>query len=104
MYYPAYAIGFGALTSSELLAIPLTTNPFLTKRIAFLVELFPFHTRAKGITIFQWLGRSAGFVTQFVDPIGIEAAGTFSTQFILFMSDESDRLEILHHVSYPLEP
>lgn len=53
-------------------------NLFLTKRLAFLVELFPFHIRARGITIFQWWSRSAGFVAQFVDPIGIEAAGTFS--------------------------
>lgn len=64
-------------------------NLFLTKRIAFLVELFPFHTRAKGVSIFQWWARSAGFVTQFVDPIGIEAAGTFSAHFILFVTDES---------------
>ncbi|KAI9574379.1 general substrate transporter [Boletus coccyginus] len=82
VYYPVYAIGFGALTST------------------FLVELFPFHTRAKGITIFQWLGRSAGFVTQFVDPIGIDAAGwkyyivycvwiSFEIAFIYFMFPET---------------
>ena len=63
-------------------------NPLLTRQIAFLVELFPFHARAKGVTIFQWWGRSARFVTQFVDPIGIEAAGTFSTHFSLFVTDE----------------
>ena len=55
----------------------------LTRCVAFVVELFPFHTRAKGITIYQWWSRIAGFVTQFVDPIGIEAAGTFLTSLIL---------------------
>lgn len=59
---------------------------FLTKRIAFLVELFPFHTRARGITIYQWWGRIAGFAIQFVDPIGIEVAGTFSTQIIYLVT------------------
>lgn len=42
---------------------------------AFLVELFPFHVRAKGIAIFQWWGRAAGFFNQFVNPIGIANAG-----------------------------
>lgn len=39
---------------------------------AFLVELFPFAQRAKGITIFQFFGRGAGFFTTFVNPIGLE--------------------------------
>ena len=43
---------------------------------AFLVELFPFHVRAKGIAIFQWWSRGAGFSSQFANPIGIEVAGT----------------------------
>jgi len=73
-------MGFGALTYSK--ATCITMNTILTKRTAFLVELFPFHTRAKGIAIYQWWARTAEFVTQFVDPIGIEAAGTSSTQFI----------------------
>jgi len=66
----------------------------------FLVELFPFHTRAKGVSIFQWWTRSAGFVTQFVDPIGIEAAGwkyyiiycmwiAFEVAFVYFMFPET---------------
>lgn len=38
---------------------------------AFLVELFPFAQRAKGITIFQFFGRSAAFFTTFVNPIGL---------------------------------
>jgi len=82
MYSPAYNMGFNALTYT------------------FLVELFPFHTRAKGVSIFQWWTRSAGFVTQFVDPIGIEAAGwkyyiiycmwiAFEVAFVYFMFPET---------------
>lgn len=40
---------------------------------AFLVELFPFAQRAKGITIFQFFGRGAGFFTTFVNPIGLDS-------------------------------
>ena len=39
------------------------------------MELFPFHVRARGITIFQWWTRGAAFFNQFVNPIGIDAAG-----------------------------
>lgn len=39
---------------------------------AYLVELFPFAQRAKGITIFQFFGRGAGFFTTFVNPIGLK--------------------------------
>ncbi|KAF8138796.1 hexose transporter [Boletus edulis] len=82
VYSPAYNLGFNALTYT------------------FLVELFPFHTRAKGITIFQWWGRGAGFVNQFVNPIGIEIAGwkyyiiycvwiAFEVVFVYFMFPET---------------
>ncbi|KAK0491589.1 hexose transporter [Armillaria novae-zelandiae] len=57
LYSPAYNMAFNALT------------------YAFLVELFPFHARAKGITVFQWFSRMAGFFNQFVNPIGIANAG-----------------------------
>ncbi|KAK0207086.1 general substrate transporter [Desarmillaria ectypa] len=57
LYSPAYNIAFNALTYT------------------FLVELFPFHVRAKGITVFQWFSRMAGFFNQFVNPIGIANAG-----------------------------
>jgi hypothetical protein len=39
---------------------------------AFLVELFPFAQRTRGITIFQFFARTAGFFTTFVNPIGLE--------------------------------
>ncbi|CAL1700009.1 unnamed protein product [Somion occarium] len=57
LYSPAYNMAFNALTYT------------------FLVELFPYHVRAKGIAIFQWWGRAAGFFNQFVNPIGINNAG-----------------------------
>ena len=57
LYSPAYNVGYNALTYT------------------FLVELFPFHVRAKGISVFQWFSRAAGFFNQFVNPIGIKSAG-----------------------------
>ncbi|KAF8885773.1 hexose transporter [Infundibulicybe gibba] len=57
LYSPAYNMAYNALTYT------------------FLVEIFPFHVRAKGITIFQWFSRMAGFFNQFVNPIGIANAG-----------------------------
>ncbi|KAJ4377730.1 hypothetical protein N0V83_000560 [Neocucurbitaria cava] len=53
IYQACYNIGYNALTYT------------------YLVELFPFAQRAKGITIFQFFGRSAGFFTTFVNPIGL---------------------------------
>ncbi|KAF2840948.1 general substrate transporter [Patellaria atrata CBS 101060] len=54
-YSPAYNIGYNALTYT------------------YMVELFPYATRARGIAIFQFFGRGAGFFTTFVNPIGLEA-------------------------------
>ena len=53
IYSPCYNIAYNALTYT------------------FLVELFPFHSRAKGIAIFQTFSRCAGFFNQFVNPIGL---------------------------------
>lgn len=53
-YSPCYNVGYNALTYT------------------YLVELFPFAQRARGITIFQFFGRGAGFFTTFVNPIGLE--------------------------------
>ncbi|KAF9234364.1 major facilitator superfamily domain-containing protein [Melanogaster broomeanus] len=84
LYSPAYNMGFNALTYT------------------FLVELFPFHVRAKGITIFQWWNKAAGFVNQFVNPIGINNAGwkyyiifciwlVFEVAFVYFMFPETSK-------------
>ena len=53
LYSPAYAIGYNALTYT------------------YLVELFPFYVRTKGVTWFQLFGRAAGFFGTFVNPIGL---------------------------------
>ncbi|KAF8165914.1 general substrate transporter [Crassisporium funariophilum] len=82
LYSPCYNMAFNALTYT------------------FLVELFPFHVRAKGISIFQWWGRMAGFFNQFVNPIGIANAGwkyyisycvflAFEVVFVFFLFPET---------------
>ncbi|KAL1954615.1 hypothetical protein VTO42DRAFT_910 [Malbranchea cinnamomea] len=54
LYGPAYSIGYNALTYT------------------FLVELFPYYVRTKGVAWFQLFGRGAGFFGTFVNPIGLE--------------------------------
>lgn len=55
-YSPCYNMGYNALTYT------------------FLVELYPFATRARGIALFQLFGRGAGFFNTFVNPIGMKNA------------------------------
>ncbi|KAF2744761.1 hexose transporter-like protein [Sporormia fimetaria CBS 119925] len=82
LYSPCYNIGYNALTYT------------------YLVELFPFAQRAKGITIFQFFGRSAGFFTTFVNPIGLDTIKwkwlityccwlAFENVFVYFMFPET---------------
>ncbi|KAF8967480.1 hexose transporter [Flammula alnicola] len=82
LYSPCYNMAYNALTYT------------------FLVELFPFHVRAKGIAIFQWFSRMAGFFNQFVNPIGIANAGwkyyisycvflAFEVLFVFFLFPET---------------
>lgn len=54
-YFPCYNIGYNALTYT------------------YLVELWPYAERSKGISVFQLLGRLAGFFTTFVNPIGLKS-------------------------------
>ncbi|KFA72252.1 hypothetical protein S40288_10037 [Stachybotrys chartarum IBT 40288] len=56
LYSPAYNIGYNALTYT------------------YLVELWPYALRSRGISFFQFFGRSASFLTTFVNPIGIQNA------------------------------
>ncbi|KAG7097495.1 hypothetical protein E1B28_004837 [Marasmius oreades] len=71
IYSPCYNIAYNALTYT------------------FLVELFPYNVRAKGITVFQWFGRMAGFFNQFVNPIGIQNAGwKFYLSYVVFLAFE----------------
>ncbi|KAK5325329.1 hypothetical protein LTR70_002494 [Exophiala xenobiotica] len=81
-YSPCYNIGYNALTYT------------------FLVELFPYAERSRGIAIFQLFGRGAGFFTTFVNPIGIGNVGwkylisyccwlAFEVCFVWFMFPET---------------
>ncbi|KAI4698397.1 hypothetical protein J4E81_005620 [Alternaria sp. BMP 2799] len=54
LYQMCYNIGYNALTYT------------------FLVELFPFAQRTKGITIFQFFSRTAVFTTTILNPIGLK--------------------------------
>ncbi|KAG5349647.1 hypothetical protein C0989_002591 [Termitomyces sp. Mn162] len=67
-----YAITGTQASSRAVIAIFVDSSRRYT---AFLVELFPFEVRAKGISVFQWFSRAAGFFNQFVNPIGIANAG-----------------------------
>lgn len=40
---------------------------------AYLVEVFPFTVRAKGIAMEQWWVRASSFINTFVSPVGMEA-------------------------------
>jgi MFS family permease len=61
-YSPCYNLAYNALTYT------------------YLVELFPFTVRTKGISIFQLFGRLAAFFTTFVNPIGL---GSISWKWLL---------------------
>jgi hypothetical protein len=53
-YQPCYNIGFNALTYT------------------YMVEIWPYMERSRGIAVFQLFGRLAGFFTTFVNPIGLK--------------------------------
>ncbi|TKW57265.1 High-affinity glucose transporter [Colletotrichum tanaceti] len=82
MYSPCYNIGYNALTYT------------------YLVELWPYALRSRGISLFQLFGRLAGFFTTFVNPIGIGNASwrylisyccwlAFEVVFVYFMFPET---------------
>ncbi|KAF2019199.1 general substrate transporter [Aaosphaeria arxii CBS 175.79] len=52
-YQPCYNIGFNALTYT------------------YMVEVWPYMERSRGIAVFQLFGRLAGFFTTYVNPIGL---------------------------------
>ena len=106
MYSPAYNLAFTALVYSKHCTVILyhSLTQWTGMQTAYLVELFPFYVRARGITIYQWWCRSAGFLNQVVDPIGIDVAGASTYSIHLTCSKVvalmgHDRLEMVHHVS-----
>ncbi|KAH7413982.1 hypothetical protein DE146DRAFT_600285 [Phaeosphaeria sp. MPI-PUGE-AT-0046c] len=54
LYKPAYCIGYNALT------------------YVYMVEIFPYYVRTKGLSWFQLFGRTASMFGSFVNPIGLE--------------------------------
>ncbi|KAJ6476271.1 hypothetical protein C8R45DRAFT_375353 [Mycena sanguinolenta] len=87
LFSPAYSLGYSVLTYT------------------YLMELFPFHLRAKGIVLYSWFGRTALFFNQLVNPIGLHNAGwkyyisycvyvLFQVLFIYFMFPETAHLTL----------
>ncbi|KLU91695.1 hypothetical protein MAPG_10213 [Magnaporthiopsis poae ATCC 64411] len=81
-YKPFYAIGYNAMTYT------------------YLVEIWPFAQRARGIAWYQLFSRMAGFFTTFINPIGLESISwkylityccflAFEIAFIYFMFPET---------------
>ncbi|KAF7589042.1 hypothetical protein BBP40_004830 [Aspergillus hancockii] len=53
-YSPAYNLGYNALTYT------------------YLVEIFPYFGRSRGLSWFQFYGRGAGFFATYVNPVGLK--------------------------------
>jgi len=81
-YAPCYNIGYNALTYT------------------YLVELWPYGQRSRGIAFFQLFGRLAAFFTTFVNPIGLKNVSwrylisyccflSFEIAFVYFMFPET---------------
>ncbi|KAJ4421945.1 hypothetical protein N0V82_003442 [Gnomoniopsis sp. IMI 355080] len=81
-YSPCYNMGYNALTYT------------------YMVEVWPYTERSRGIAIFQLFGRLAGFFTTFVNPIGLDNVGwrylisyccwlAFEVAFVYFMFPET---------------
>ncbi|KAH8096584.1 hexose transporter [Cristinia sonorae] len=100
-----YAINKDLNASRAVIAFIFLYSPFYNMAYnaltyTYLVEIFPYSARAKGVSIFQWFGRCAGFFNQFVNPIGIGNAGwkyyisyvvflLFEVVFVFFMFPET---------------
>ncbi|KAK5654758.1 hypothetical protein OQA88_7083 [Cercophora sp. LCS_1] len=56
-YSPCYNMGYNALTYT------------------YMVEVWPYAERSRGISVFQLFGRLAGFFTTYVNPIGLRGVG-----------------------------
>ncbi|KAI1491802.1 general substrate transporter [Biscogniauxia mediterranea] len=64
-YQPGYNIGFNALTYT------------------YLVEIFPYAMRARGITIFQFFGKAAQFFGTNVNPVGLDPVNGIGWKFLI---------------------
>ncbi|KAJ5821641.1 uncharacterized protein N7525_010925 [Penicillium rubens] len=71
LYQLAYSFGYNALTYT------------------YLIELFPYYVRTKGVSWFQLFGKSTGFFSTFVNPIALDAiAWKYLIVFICFLCFE----------------
>ncbi|KAK0708054.1 general substrate transporter [Lasiosphaeris hirsuta] len=81
-YSPCYNMGYNALTYT------------------YMVEVWPYAERSRGIAVFQLFGRLASFFTTFVNPIGLHDVGwkylisyccwlAFEVVFVYFMFPET---------------
>ncbi|KAJ7468644.1 general substrate transporter [Mycena latifolia] len=69
LFTPAYCMGFGVLVYT------------------YLMELFPFHIRAKGIVLYIWFSRTSVFLGQIINPIGLHNAGwKYYLSYCIFLS------------------
>ncbi|KAI1148747.1 general substrate transporter [Nemania diffusa] len=70
-YSPCYNLGYNALTYT------------------YMVEIWPYAERSRGIAYFQLWGRLAGFFTTFVNPIGLQnASWRYLISYVVFLSYE----------------
>ncbi|KAI1260407.1 guanine deaminase [Xylariaceae sp. FL1019] len=70
-YSPVYNIGYNALTYT------------------YMVELWPYAERSRGIAFFQLWGRLASFFTTFVNPIGLDnASWRYLISYVVFLAYE----------------
>ena len=53
----------------------METNSNALAPPAYMVEVWPYAERSRGISVFQLFGRLAGFFTTFVNPIGLDSVG-----------------------------
>ena len=73
-FNPAYNLGYNALIYSEfILIIPGLRAHCIC--IAYLVEIFPFSSRARGLSVFLWWSKTTSFFNSLLNPIGIAKAG-----------------------------
>jgi len=75
-----YSFTHSKISAQVVLALIFLYSPahnlaFTALIYTYLVELFPFHVRARGVAVYEWWYACGSFFNQFVNPIGIDAAG-----------------------------
>ncbi|KAJ7682887.1 general substrate transporter [Mycena rosella] len=65
---------------------PACAMGFCTLVYAYLMELFPFRVRAKGLVLHTWFSRASVFLGQIINPIGLNNAGwKYYLSYCLFL-------------------